>query len=634
MSKELFSLKMRASQAGRHISGAEKLLPETSLSAFSGALLERALHHANGKPDFINLKIESVAPENLLELDALPMREIRCGSPEEALSELGKLLAGLGIGHAPEIVDMLSGCSGMRGAILLDAKTRERLEPDQVRGVRATYMDSADSPLCGPDSAKNHFAEAIVLATKVANTPGIAAELCISDDPDYTTGYIASRELGYVRITNLKETGSPKGGRIFLYTGRRGDVPQTIEFLENKPVLVRNVPHLAKPLPDKWKALSDKLEFLRAHSLLRHVTTLESAPGPTAVLHGKEYVMLASNNYLGLADDPRVKAAAAEALEKYGAGSGGSRLTTGSLPPHDSLERRITEFKHAEAALVFNTGFAANTGIISALCGANDFIFSDELNHASIIDGCRLSRAKTVVYRHNDMRDLEEKIRAVSPSSGLIVSDGVFSMDGDIVNLPELLGIAENYGLFSMIDEAHATGVLGRTGRGVCEHFGLETEPDIRMGTLSKAIGAEGGFVCGRRLLIDFLINRARSFIFSTSLPPSVVAAAEKAFEIIESEPQRVERLRENVKFFCRILSGNGIPAQSETAIVPVIVGDEARTLELARGLLDDGIFISSIRFPTVKKGQARLRAALMSEHTHAQLELAARSIARRFAGK
>ncbi len=335
-----------------------------------------------------------------------------------------------------------------------------------------------------------------------------------------------------------------------------------------------------------------------------------------------------------MAAEPRVKRAAAEAALKWGAGSGGSRLTTGNLGLHRKLEKALAKFKGREAALLFNTGYTANVGIISALMDESSLIFSDEYNHASIIDGCRLSRGRIIVYRHNDMEDLADKLKANPAERGLIVSDAVFSMDGDILKLPELVALGREYGYLTMVDEAHATGVIGRKGHGIEEHFtdkGYEKEavrPDILMGTISKALGAEGGFAAASRNIIDYLVNKARSFIFSTSQAPAALAAAWEALGIIEAEPWRVARLQNNVKVFCDALRENGVPVQSETPIIPILIGDEARAMQVAADLEEAGIMTPAIRYPTVAKGAARLRAALMADHTEEQLRGAAKAIA------
>ena len=463
-----------------------------------------------------------------------------------------------------------------------------------------------------------------------ANAPHIVAEICVSDDPDYVTGYVASKTTGYVRITKLKALGDPDGGRIFLYRGPREDVPKTIAYLEKQMVLVKNAPTspTKQPPADPWRVLSENLEQRKAAGLYRSITTIDSPQSAHVTVGGKNFLMLASNSYLGLTDEPRVLRAASEAALRFGAGSGGSRLTTGSLPLHDELEKAISAFKGTEATLLFDTGYMANVGILSALGTKDATIFSDELNHASIIDGCRLSRARVVVYRHADMADLEAKIKAARPGFGVIVTDAVFSMDGDVAPLPDIMALAKKYGLLSMTDEAHATGVIGKTGRGIVEYFGLKEQPDVMMGTLSKSLASEGGFVSGRALLIEYLKNTARSFIFSTSQSPANLAAAREALAIVEKEPERVARLQENTRVFIAALRENGVHAKSDSAIVPIVIGDERRATEAAKRLYDDGIFLSAIRYPTVAKGSARLRAAIMATHTKSELREAAAKIA------
>jgi len=625
----VYSLKMRAEASGRHISGAEKILPEAAVGEFAKALLERAMHHANGRPDFVNLKIEKLSADEVRSLEALPVRTVEVSSVEQGRNVMTQMLEDSGVANAAVIVDMLYQTSGMRGAILLDADTLERLEPDHQRGVRATLMDDAESACKGANSCKDHYAEAIVLATKVANAPGMIAELCISDDPDYTTGYIASRKLGYVRITKLKSPGTPKGGRIFLCRTKEIPAEQIIAYLENSPVRVTGVRPLHREnVFDKKGFVNRNLELLKHDNLFRDEFIFDSAAAPCVKQGGREILLLSSNDYLDLARDERVIKAAKDALEKFGLGSGGSRLTTGSTVLHRELEYELAKFKETEDALVFNTGFAANSGIIPALCPPGAVIFSDELNHASIIDGCRAAKARTVIYRHNDMHDLADKVRMIDPrQGGLIVSDAVFSMDGDIAPLPDILDIAQEFGLFTMLDEAHSTGVLGESGHGIREHFSEKRHPDILMGTLSKALGAEGGFVCCTAEMRQFLYNKCRSFIFSTSLPAAIMAGALSALEIIEKEPQRVRMLRENVSFFIAELAKYDIKCVSDSAIIPIHIGDEGRAASVADQLRTHGIVIPAIRYPTVKRGRARLRAALMATHTHDQLAFAAHLI-------
>lgn len=640
----IYSLKMRASKhtgsIQEHVSGAEKILPQQELPQQMEALLSRALHHAKGKADFINLKIEAVAPENLKYIEALPVSTHEAATPAEGRQFMCQIMTELGLtpDKCQKILELFQATYGMRGAMLLDVDTLERLEPDQQRGIRATYMDSIApkgeaKAIC---DGKNHFQEALVLASKVLSAPNIIGELCMSDDPDYITGYIATRDKGYIRITQLKKMGCPDGGRIFLYRGPKSQVEDCIQYLQEQRVLVKNVPsnpyanNTPKPksTSDKpWQIFQDILAQKKSQQLYRNTKEISSAQAAHIIYQGQNQLMLASNDYLGLIDHPEVKEAAKEAIKIYGVGSGGSRLTTGTLPLHNQLETALASFKHTEKALIFNTGYMANVGIISALGIKDSIIFSDELNHASIIDGCRLSHAKTVVYKHNDMKDLAEKLQEHAGCQGLIVTDAVFSMGGDIAPLPDIMALAEQYHVLTMVDEAHATGVIGATGRGIAEHFGLKRQPDVLMGTLSKALAAEGGYVCGSQLLIDYLRNTARSYIFSTSLSPAVLAAATKALELLENQPSMVHQLQENTRIFCKTLQKEGIEAHSDTAIVPIVLHDEELALRVAEELNRQNIFISPIRYPTLPKGQAMLRAALMATHTPEELCQAAHTI-------
>lgn len=618
----MYSIKMRASKNNRHISGAEKIIPAADVAKAVNTLTDRALHHALGQADFVNLKIEAVNDGELLHLPALPVTASPAASVEESFSMMRQLLLQLKISEPDTIIDMLRQARPMRGAVLYDVATRSRLELDQERGIRVTYMDAAQSCL---DNSKNHFREALVLATKVANTPGMLAEICISDDPDYVTGYLASSRHGYIRLSPLKTAGDCHGGRIFIFDSSKADPQAAITFLEKQKVLVDGIP-AAAPV-DIHTELKNKLQQLQQENLYRSMRIMDSQQSSHVHTGGREMLLLSSNSYLDLAAAPEVKQAAAQAALTWGAGSGGSRLTTGTMRLHEELENALASFKHTEAALLFNTGYMANLGIISAFADKESVIFSDEYNHASIIDGCRLSGAKIIVYKHNDMEDLENKLQQTAYRKGLIVSDAVFSMDGDIADLPQLTELGKRYGLLTMVDEAHATGVIGAAGKGIAEYYNYSCQADITMGTLSKALGSEGSFVCADQLFIDYLANKARSFIFSTSQCPAALGAALKSLQLLEAQPEMVQRLQHNIRFFCRCLQEKGIAADSETAIIPIIIGDEAVALNISQELYEQGILIPAIRYPTVAKGAARLRAALMSTHTDAELRQAAKAI-------
>jgi glycine C-acetyltransferase/8-amino-7-oxononanoate synthase len=370
--------------------------------------------------------------------------------------------------------------------------------------------------------------------------------------------------------------------------------------------------------------LDDELQALKQAGLLRTLPGVEARSATRIRIDGRDLLLMASNDYLGLSRHPHLIESANRAAEKWGAGSGAARLISGSSRLFDELETRLAAFKHTQAALVFSTGYMANLGLLSALAGADDIIFSDELNHASIIDGCRLSRARVSVYPHVNSVALEEQLRQAGPfRRRIIVTDAVFSMDGDIAPLPRLLELASSYDAVLIIDDAHGTGVLGPDGRGTAAHFGLEdTEHLILMGTLGKALGCFGAFVAGSRTLIDYLVNRARSFIFTTALPPASVAAALAAFDVLEQEPGLREQLQKNTAFMHKELSSLGFDyGGSQTQIIPIMAGEAETALAMAAELRQQGIFLQAIRPPTVPKGVARLRLTVTALHTQQELE-------------
>lgn len=381
--------------------------------------------------------------------------------------------------------------------------------------------------------------------------------------------------------------------------------------------------------------LSEQLDQWRREGTYQRLRVLESESAAESHFDGKQVINLASNNYLGLTTHPKLREAAMQAVRRYGVGSGAVRTISGTMTLHMELERRIAAFKNVEACVVFQSGFAANAGTVSAILGPEDHIISDELNHASIIDGCRLSKAKIHVFPHKDAAaagKILEELRSV-PGRKLVISDGVFSMDGDIGSLPGLTACAEQYGAIMMVDDAHSSGVLGRNGRGTIDHFGLDGRVHIQVGTLSKAIGVLGGYVCGSRDLIEFLYHRARPFLFSTSHPPAVAAACLAAFDVLEGEPERIEALWDNTKYFKAGLTSAGFnTGMSETPITPVIVGEAKLAHDLSRALFEEGVLATGIGFPTVPKGKARVRTIVTATHTRAELDRALEAFER--AGK
>lgn len=372
--------------------------------------------------------------------------------------------------------------------------------------------------------------------------------------------------------------------------------------------------------------LQEKLNQLKDAGLYRTLRTVDGEQGPRIKIDGREVLLLCSNNYLGLASHPYVKEAAKRAIDRYGLGAGASRLVSGTMKAHIELEERLAAFKGRESALVFNSGYHANIGLITALLGRGDYCISDKLNHASIIDGCLLSGANFKRYPHKDMNALEEILRSIqnTKNSRLIITEGIFSMDGDIAPLKELVWLKERYGAMLMIDDAHGTGVMGNKGRGTIEHLGIDDDSIIEMGTLGKALGSFGAFVAGRKELIEFIINKARSFIYTTALPPSICAASIAALDIVEKEPERRSTLLKKASYFRGELKAAGFNTlESEAHIIPVLIGDNRLCLEISQRLLSEGVFIQAIRPPTVPDGTSRLRISLIYDHDMKDIDYA-----------
>jgi len=377
--------------------------------------------------------------------------------------------------------------------------------------------------------------------------------------------------------------------------------------------------------------LTAQLDDLKQRGTYFKLRILDDEQAAVCTYDGKQVINLASNNYLGLCNHPKLREAAIAATQKYGVGSGAVRTIAGTMRIHMELEEKIAAFKGVEACVVFQSGFAANAGTVSSILGKEDFILSDELNHASIIDGARLSKAKIKVFRHKDVAHAEELLKEIQhePGRKLLITDGVFSMDGDIGPVDKLCDLADKYGAIMMVDDAHASGVLGRNGRGSVDHFHCTQRVDVQVGTLSKAIGALGGYVCGSRDLIDYLYHRARPFLFSTSHPPSVAATCIAAFDLLEAEPERIQRLWDNTNYFKQQLAAAGFdiggdttPA-SETPITPILIGDGRKTMDFSRALFEAGVMATGIAFPTVPEGKARVRTIMTSEHTRSQIDQA-----------
>ncbi|WP_170007338.1 glycine C-acetyltransferase [Bacillus fonticola] len=372
-----------------------------------------------------------------------------------------------------------------------------------------------------------------------------------------------------------------------------------------------------------FEYLQAELDQMKQEGTFRNLVPIESEQGSKVQINGKEVIQLSSNNYLGLTGHPRLREAALRAVEQYGAGTGSVRTIAGTFSMHKELEEKLAKFKHTEASLVFQSGFTTNQGVLSSILTKEDVVISDELNHASIIDGIRLTKAGRKVYKHVDTEDLERALKETQDyRKRIIVTDGVFSMDGNIAPLPRIVELAEQYDALVMVDDAHASGVLGKNGRGTVNHFGLDGRVHIQVGTLSKAIGVLGGYVASTRTLIDYLIHKGRPFLFSTSHPPAVTMACDAAIDVLLEEPELIDKLWDNTKFFKQGLADLGFTTgPSETPITPVLVGDAALCHQFSDKLLEHGVFAQGIAFPTVAKGKARVRTIVTAQHSKKELQ-------------
>lgn len=700
-----FSIKMRASARGsslpstsdgassdhaesrdradRHISGAERIVSASDIMRTVAELEHRAWTHSNGRPDDVVVSVHRVDEDEITHIPALTRETRHTQTVDDAHRAITEILGDEGIPTAEHALDALTRIRGMRGAMLLDADTGERRDTKDIRGVRVTALDN-DMPtgadgaeeMSSSAAAKPYYCEALTLASKVQYHPAVCAELCISDDPEYTTGYV-STPGSYVRIENIKPAGSPQGGRVFLVRGTDNEIADCIDYLENTPVIVHGIPwppqdnHTPNPgasdatAPDLPTDLTTFAEQSLAEwenkGLRRYPLEFSSAPTPHTTVSKSDTVLFSSSNYLGLSEHPDVIAAATGALKHYGAGTGGSRLTTGNFTIHTSTERTLAEFTGYDNAVLFGTGYQANGAILATL--ATDIpeapstapantpgmtIFSDELNHASLIDGIRMAtrgNAEVHIYPHKKMEHLENALAQCSSPRKLIVSDGVFSMNGDIAPLPSIMRLARAHGSWVLIDDAHGTGTLGRTGRGIVEYWndarrqdagvnsspgaGLpddsDLRPDLLVITASKALGSEGAAVCCSTPVAEFLRNRARGYVFSTSSAPASVAATQAAVRTILREPERVHRLQENSLYLRNQLREHGIPlvdgTSDSTPIIPIFIGDEADAVRISQGLSDRGFHVPGIRYPTVARGRAILRVTTMATHTRDDLD-------------
>lgn len=589
-----YSVRMRASRQSTHISGAERLTSHTEdIPGIATSLVTRGFTHELGTPDSLTLTCEQVASPPRL-LDPLAVQE---HAGPECIPEL---LSGL-----PESGwEVVTSPETMRGAALIDIATGRRVEPNHERGVRVTHMDWAElTHGVQAKATKDHFREALVLATKTLSCPGIVAELCVSDDTSYTTGYIA-RDGVYHRIPRIAP--GARGGRAFFVDLTQASVEQIIAYLEHEPVLVRTPPPQLTSLTDE---LHSRNKTWRSSGLSRSEHVFTTGQDTECIVDGKNYTLFSSSNYLGLATHPEVVRASTDALHRYGAGSGGSRLTTGTTHLHTRLEEELASWLGYPDCVLFATGYQANVGLLQSLGELSPTFYSDAANHASLIDGLSLARRKGAtmhVYAHGGV---PEKVSGRVP---LVVTDGLFSMGGDIADLPGL----HDCGAPLIVDDAHGLGTLGDSGRGAAELTGVR--PEILVGTLSKAFGSEGGFVCCDKELGMYLRNHARSYVYSTALSAGVVAASLTALRLIQ-ESDVVAILHSNIEYARTALDAS--KAGPMTPIIPVTIGDERNAVRVADFLREHGVWAPAMRYPTVPRGEAIIRVTVSAAHTHSQID-------------
>lgn len=602
---------MRSSAADSHISGAERLASAPELPPLAAAMTNRALQHDKGAADTIHITVDSIDEDSITTVPALTPRLHGSETPEEARALIAGLLRGAGITAADEAVRLAYSLTGLRGAALIDADTGARLDPNHARGVRVSTFDAVSHP--AQNCEKNHFHEARILASKVHSAPGIVAEICLSDDPFYTRGYVALDGV-FHRIPNIKDYGSGLGTRIFVVKPG-ADIPALIDYLENAPVYVdlADAP-TPTPEPEDLAAVATRRNVAwENQGLARTLRTFETAQLPHSRIDGTDYLLFSSSDYLGLSTHPNLIDAATQALRELGTGSGGSRLTTGTSI-HQALETELARFFRYEDAVLFSTGYQANHSTISAIATADVEIFSDSANHASIIDGCRSARGSVTVFPHADYDELDRLLAASTARHKLVISDAVFSMSGEVIDAPALDRVCRRHNAWLMLDDAHGVGVIGENGRGTANYFGIR--PDILVGTASKALGVEGGFVLCAEPVARLLRNQARSFVYSTSMNPGSVAAIRAAVRLLEAGDV-VKQLQYNI---ARVRELVGAECEPASAIIPLPVGDENEAMAASARLAEAGIYIPAMRYPTVPRGEAMLRLTVTARHSEADI--------------
>ncbi|MSS46120.1 aminotransferase class I/II-fold pyridoxal phosphate-dependent enzyme [Cutibacterium sp. WCA-380-WT-3A] len=606
-----------------HVSGAESLVASAMVEQAIAGLTRRAFAPGHSvEPRHVRLSLDQIDAEPAV-IPALPTHLKECPDPATARQHFLDVLSRF-IPNPGDVLRILTDAPTMRGAALVEVGTGRRLEADPLRGVRVTRFGDLAEPTPGSLAHKKHHYEAVLLASKVAAAPGVLAEFCMSDDPDYTRGYMCVDGI-YTTVTNVKADGDRNGGRVILIDTASADPTITTEWLERQPVLIG--PTADSHETTSWRDhICQRLNAWRDAGLDRNPRIFCSPQSADAVTTEGPALLFSSSDYLGLSTEPRIQQAMITAAEKLGCSSGGSRLTTGTSVAHQQAEHEIASWLGYPQAVLMASGYQANLATLQLLASPDVTVISDADNHASLIDGCRLARARTVVVPHADLDAIEACLNRVTTDRALVLVEGVYSMGGDATDVAEVVKIAHRHGALAVIDDAHGIGTVGPTGRGVTEGLPPSQRPDIVLGTASKALGVEGGFVCVDETVAALIRNCARGYAFSSASSPAVAAAIAASVRYLRADTSKVQRLQTTVAQARCLLAEAGLiasPAANDLGpIIRVPVGSESRAVAAQDELARRGLIVGAIRYPAVARGRAILRICLTARHTEEHIRV------------
>lgn len=615
-----------------HVSGAESLVSPDMIGQTLTGLIHRALslgHTVEARQ--VRLSLDQLGADPAV-IPALPADINECIDIDSAHHHFLDVLSRF-VPNPEQVMRILTAGPTMRGAAMVEVGSGRRLETDPLRGVRVTRFGDLTESAPGTSLAhKRHHHEAVLLASKVAAAPGVLAELCISDDPHYTRGYVCADGV-YTTVTNVKADGDPNGGRVILVDTSYADPAMITDWLENHPVLIGPATHSPSThTTASWHDhIRSRLDSWRASGLERHPRTFSSSQVPDAVTTDGPALLFSSSDYLGMSTEPAVQEAMINVVSELGCSSGGSRLTTGTSVAHHHAEHEIATWLGYPQAVLMASGYQANVTTMQLVAGPDVTVVSDADNHASLIDGCRLARARTVVVPHADLDAIDHALDHVTTERAIVLTEGVYSMGGDVAPIADLVRIARRHGALTIVDDAHGIGTVGPTGRGVTEGLPQELRPDVLLGTASKALGVEGGFVCVYETLATLIRNCARGYVFSSAPSPAVVAAVAASVHQLRTDVSPVQRLQTTVARARRALFGAGlIPAPTANDLGPIIrvpVGPEDRAVAAQEELARRGLMVVAVRYPAVAKGDAILRICLTARHTDEHIRILVASL-------